>query len=197
MPGETGEVQQDKHGESGSNSHSQGHQWKLRRLEHVETLKPSVLSKDAVPCDFRNFQRDFSTYIKSGETPTIKASANTIVGHMRVCIDSKLNTAMRDLWIEEGPDTLKNNLANLETVFMKRFPISKRRQMLQEAEQEAGEVTSEYWRRMTYEAEVDKMTSHMWHSMLSLAKTKDEDIKEKLMLIEDLTFDKAMATIHY
>ena len=139
------------------------------------TLKPSVLSKDAVPCDFRNFQRDFATYIKSGKTPTIKASANTIVGHMRVCIDSELNTAMRDLWIKEGPDTLKNNLTNLETVFMKRFPISKRRHMLLEADQEAGEVTSEYWRRMrrmTYEAEVDKMTSHMWHTMLSLTNTK-------------------------
>ena len=162
------------------------------------TLKPSVLSKDAVPCDFRNFQRDFATYIKSGETPTIKATANTIVGHMRVCIDSELNTAMRDLWIEEGPDTLKDNLANLETVFMKHFPISKRRQMLLEAEQEAGELTSEYWRRMrrmTYEAEVDKMTSHQWHTMLSLAKTKDEDIKEKLMVMEDLTFNKAMAMI--
>ena len=41
------------------------------------SLKPSVLSKDAVPCDFRNFQRYFATYIKSGETPTIKASPNT------------------------------------------------------------------------------------------------------------------------
>ena len=157
------------------------------------TLKPLVLSKDAVPCDFRNFQRDFATYIKPGETPTIKASANTIIGHMRVCIDAELNTAMRDLWIEEGPDTLKDNLANL-MVFMKRFPISKRRQMLLEA----GEITSEYWRRMkrmTYEAEVDKMTSNMWHTMLSLAKTKDKVIKEKLMLIEELTFDKAMAMI--
>ena len=35
----------------------------------------------------------------------------------------------------------------------------------------------------------------MWDTMLSLAKTKDEVIKEKLMLIEHLTFDKAMATI--
>ena len=50
-------------------------------------------------------------------------------------------------------------------------------------------------RRMTYEAEVDKMMSHQWHMMLSLAKTKDEDIKKKLMLIDDLTFDKAMALI--
>ena len=41
---------------------------------------------------------------------------------------------------------------------------------------------------MTFEAEVDKMTSHQWHMMLSLTKTKDKDIKEKLMLIEDLTF---------
>ena len=38
------------------------------------TLKLSVLSKEAVACDFRNFQRDFTTYIKSGETPTVKAS---------------------------------------------------------------------------------------------------------------------------
>ena len=162
------------------------------------TLKPSVLSKDAVPCDFRNFQRDFATYIKSGETPTVKASPNTIVGHMRVCIDSELNTAMRDMWIEEGPNILKENLANLETVFMKHFPICKRRQMLLEAEQEAGEVTPEYWRRMRrmrYEAEIDKMTANMWDTMLSLAKTKDEVIKENLMLIEHLTFDKAMATI--
>ena len=160
------------------------------------TLKPTVLNKDAVPCDFRNFQRDFATYIKSGETATVKASANTVMGHMRVCIDSELN--MRDLWIEEGPDTLKKNLECLETVFMKRFPLNKRRQMLLEAEQEGGEVTSEYWRRMrrmTFEAEVDKMTSHQWHTMLSLAKTKDEDIKEKLMLIDDLTFDKAMSLI--
>ena len=44
------------------------------------TLKPSVLNKDAVPCDFRNFQRDFATYIKSGETATVKAKANTVVG---------------------------------------------------------------------------------------------------------------------
>ena len=50
---------------------------------------------------------------------------------------------------------LRKNLECLETVFMKRFPISKRRQMLLEAEHEGGEVTSEYWRqmrRMTYEA---------------------------------------------
>ena len=68
---------------------------------------------------------------------------------------------MRDMWIEEGPNILKENLENLETVFMKCFPICKRRQMLLEAEQEAGEVTSEYWRRMRrmrYEAEIDKMT---------------------------------------
>ena len=102
------------------------------------TLKPTVLNKDTVPCDFRNFQRDFATYIKSGETATVKASANTVMGNMRVCIDSELNTAMRDLWIEEGPDTLKRNLECLETVFMKRFPISKRKQMLLEAEQEGG-----------------------------------------------------------
>ena len=123
----------------------------------------------------RNFQRDFATNIKSGETSMVKATANTIVGHMRVCIDSELNTAMRDLWIEEGPDMLRKNLECLETVFMKHFPISKRRHMLLEAEQEGGEVTLEYWRqmrRMTYEAEVDKMMSHQWHTMLSLAKVK-------------------------
>ena len=40
-----------------------------------QSLKPSVLSKDAVPCDFRNFQRDFATYIKSGEMSTVKATA--------------------------------------------------------------------------------------------------------------------------
>ena len=106
------------------------------------TLKPTVLNKDAVPCD-RNSQRDFATYIKSGETATVKASANTVVVHMRVCIDLELNTAMRDLWIEEGPDTLKKNLECLETVFMKRFPLNKRRQMLLEAEQEGREVTLE------------------------------------------------------
>ena len=59
------------------------------------SLKPSMLSKDAVPCDFRNFQRDLATYIKSGETATVKATAITIVGHLRVCIDSELNTLMR------------------------------------------------------------------------------------------------------
>ena len=53
-------------------------------------------------------------------------SAITIVGHLRVCIDSELNTLMRDMWIEEGPHILDGNLKNLETVFMKRFPISKR-----------------------------------------------------------------------
>ena len=61
------------------------------------TLKPSVLNKDAVPCNFRNFQRVFATYIKSGKMAMVKAMKNTIVGHMRVCIDSELNTAMRDL----------------------------------------------------------------------------------------------------
>ena len=35
----------------------------------------------------------------------------------------------------------------------------------------------------------------MWDTMLSLANTKDKVIKEKLMLIEHLTFDKAMVTI--
>ena len=163
-----------------------------------QSLKPTMLSKDAVPCDFRNFQRDFATYIKSGETATVKATAITIVGHLRVCIDSELNTLMRDMWIEEGPHILDGNLKNLETVFMKRFPISKRRQMLLEAEQEAGEVTSEYWRRirrMRYEAEIDQMTADMWDTMLALAKTKDEVIKEKLIVMENLTFDIAMMTI--
>ena len=78
-----------------------------------------------------------------------------------------------------GPDTLKRNLESLETVFMKCFLISKRRQILLEAEQEGGEATSDYWRwmrRMTYEAEVNKMMSHQWHTLLSLANTKDEDI---------------------
>ena len=70
--------------------------------------------------------------------------------------------------------------------------------MLLEAEQESGEVTSEYWRRMRrmrYEAEINKMTADMWDTVLSLAKMKDEAIKEKLMLMENLTFDRAMATI--
>ena len=163
-----------------------------------QSLKPAQLSKDAVPCDFRNFQRDFATYIKSGETATVKATAITIVGHLRVCIDSELNTLMRDMWIEEGPHILDGNLKNLETVFMKRFPISKRQQMLLEAEQEAGEVTSEYWRRirrMRYEAEIDQMTADMWDTMLALAKTKDEAIKEKLIVMENLTFDRALVTI--
>ena len=102
------------------------------------------------------------------------------------------------MWIEEGPHILDGNLKNLETVFMKRFPISKRRQMLLDAEQEAGEVTSEYWRRirrMRYEAEIDQMTADMWDTMLALAKTKDEVIKEKLIVMENLTFDRAMVTI--
>ena len=43
-----------------------------------QSLKPTVLSKDAVPCDFRNFQRDFATYIKSGETANSQGTAITI-----------------------------------------------------------------------------------------------------------------------
>ena len=117
---------------------------------------------------------------------------------MRICIDSELNSLMRDMWVEQGPNILEENLKNLEVVFMKRYPISKRRQMLLEAEQEAGEVTSVYWRRirrMRYEAEIDQMTPDMWDTMLALAKTKDEAIKEKLIVIPNLTFDAAMATI--
>ena len=70
--------------------------------------------------------------------------------------------------------------------------------MLLEAEQEAGEVTSEYWRMiriMRYEAEIDQMTADMWDTMLALAKTKDEAIKEKLIAMEHLTFDSALVTI--
>ena len=50
-------------------------------------------------------------------------------------------------------------------------------------------------RRMRYEAEIDQMTPDNWDTMLALAKTKDEAIKEKLIIIPDLTFDAAMATI--
>ena len=135
---------------SGSSSSSWGNLWKAD-----QSLKPTQLSKDAIPCDFRNFQRDFTTYIRSGETATVKATNLQTLGQMRICIDSELNSLMRDMWVEEGPNILEENLKNLEVVFMKRFPISKRRQMLLEAEQEAGEVTSEYWRRirrMRYEA---------------------------------------------
>ena len=178
---------------SGSSSSSWGSMWKAD-----QSLKPTQLSKDAIPCDFRNFQRDFTTYIRSGETATVKATTLQTLGQMRICIDSELNTLMRDMWVEEGPHVLEENLKNLEVVFMKRFPISKRRQMLLEAEQEAGEVTSEYWRRirrMRYEAEIDQMTPDMWDTMLALAKTKDEAIKEKLIVMPNLTFDTAMVTI--
>ena len=120
-----------------------------------QSLKPTQLSKDAIPCDFRNFQRDFTTYIRSGEMATVKATNLQTLGQMRIFIDSELNSLMRDMWVEQGPNILEENLKNLEVVFMKRYPISKRRQMLLEAEQEAGEVTSVYWRRirrMRYEA---------------------------------------------
>ena len=43
--------------------------------------------------------------------------------------------------------------------------------------------------------EIDQMTPDMWVTMLALAKTKDEAIKEKLIVIPNLTFDAAMATI--
>ena len=48
---------------------------------------------------------------------------------------------------------------------------------------------------MRNEAEIDRMTPDNWDTMLALAKTKDEAIKEKLIVIPDLTFDAAMATI--
>ena len=178
---------------SGSSSSSWSNLWKAD-----QSLKPTQLSKDAIACDFRNFQQDFTTYIRSGETATVKATNLQTLGQMRICIDSELNSLMRDMWVEEGPNILEENLKNLEVVFMKRFPISKRRQMLLEAEQEAGEVTSEYWRRirrMRYEAKIDQMTPDMWDTMLALAKTKDEAIKEKLIVIPNLTFDAAMVTI--
>ena len=162
------------------------------------SLKPSQLSKDASPCDFRSFQRDFTTYITSNETLTSKAMNLQILGQMRICIDSELNSLMRDMWVEQGPDVLEENLKGLEVVFMKRYPISKRRQMLLEAEQEGGEVTSVYWRRvrrMRGEAEIDRMTPDNWDTMLALAKTKDQEIKEKLIVMPDLTFEAALVTI--
>ena len=177
----------------GSSSSTWSSLWKAD-----QSLKPTQLNKDAIPCDFRSFQRDFTTYIRSGETATVKATNLQVLGQMRICIDSELNSLMRDMWVEQGPNILEENLKNLEVVFMKRYPISKRRQMLLEAEQEAGEVTSVYWRRirrMRYEAEIDQMTPDNWDTMLALAKTKDEAIKEKLIVIPDLTFDAAMATI--
>ena len=163
-----------------------------------QSLKPTQLNKDAIPCDFRSFQRDFTTYIRSGETATVKATNLQILGQMRICIDAELNSLMRDMWVEQGPNLLEENLKNLEVVFMKRYPISKRRQMLLEAEQEGGEVTSVYWRRirrMRGEAEIDRMTPDNWDTMLALAKTKDQAIKEKLIVIPDLTFEAAMVTI--
>ncbi len=39
------------------------------------------------------------------------------------------------------------------------------------------------------------MTADMWDTMLALAKTKDKVIKEKLIVMENLTFDRAMVTI--
>ena len=72
---------------SGSSSGSWGSMWKAD-----QSLNPAQLNKDAVPCDFRNFQRDFATYIRSGETATVKATAIQTVGQLRVCIDSELRT---------------------------------------------------------------------------------------------------------
>ena len=104
----------------GSSSSSWSSLWKAD-----QSLKPTQLNKDATPCDFRSFQRDFTTYIRSGETATVKATNLQILGQMRICIDTELNSLMRDMWVEQGPNLLEENLKNLEVVFMKRYPISK------------------------------------------------------------------------
>ena len=101
------------------------------------------------------------------------------------------------MWIKEGPDTLRQNLNSLEGVFMKRFPISKMRLMLFGTTQESREQLTEYWRRnrrMRIDADIDKMTpDQCWDMLLSLTHMKDKDIKEKLPLIDNLTFNRAIS----
>ena len=64
-----------------------------------QSLKPTQLSKDAIPCDFRNVPAGLHNLHKIRGDGHSQGYKSATLGQMRICIDSELNSLMRDMWV--------------------------------------------------------------------------------------------------
>ena len=120
-------------------------------------------------------------------------------GYFLACLSSELKAKVRSQ-IENLPvfsddaDT-DTCFSVLEEVFIKTFPLVKRRQQYFEYTQHSGQLTSQFVEKLlelSKEADIHKLTAddHLVFRCLQGMSASQKELKEKILEVQDLDLDK-------
>ena len=173
------------------------------KCKPVVALKPETLQLDDVPAKLRVFKADFQTYYT--ESSMDRSGLPAQHGYFLACLSSELKAKVRSQ-IENLPvfsddaDT-DTCFSVLEEVFIKTFPLVKRRQQYFEYTQHSGQLTSQFLEKLlelSKEADIHKLTAddHLVFRCLQGMSASQKELKEKILEVQDLDLDKLKKVVN-
>ncbi|CAB4045298.1 zinc knuckle [Paramuricea clavata] len=154
-----------------------------------DSLKPSVLSKDASPVEMRHWLDSFKAYYTSNNMETFSKSER--LSYFKILLDCDLKTRITSK-MDDSTDIFGKDgcLEILERDFLCRYPLFSRRLDFFQKQQKAGQPFTDYMARLkelSKLADLEKLSVEEIFVFCALRGTTDKDLLDDFLELPEKT----------
>ena len=163
-----------------------------------EGLKPDRLKNDFTPVEFRKLKSQITTFFEASNLQY--ATQKEQHGYLHMCLDANLTdhikvntTATTPVMAYSEEDNERNCMYIIEEEFVKRYPITARKQDLIQLKQQRGQLLTTFINNLMMlglEADVWELKPEDWMANLAIAGVVDEEANKESMKIENPNMTK-------
>ena len=169
-----------------------------RQVKIREGLKPDRLKNDFTPVEFRKLKSQITTFFEASNLQY--ATQKEQHGYLHMCLDTNLTdhievntTATTPVMAYSEEDDKRNCMDIIEEEFVKRYPITARKQDLIQLKQQRGQLLTTFINNlMMLGLEEDRweLKPEDWMANLAIAGVVDEEANKESMKIKNPNMTK-------